>query len=295
MFKSGFVSVVGSPNAGKSTMINTIIGKKVSIVSEKAQTTRDLIKGVYTSEQMQIVFLDTPGFHKSYNKLNVYMNHQIDESLYEVDLILYIVDAEYGLGKKERENIKRLREIKKIDIIAIVNKLDLVSQPKVTRIVKELNEEGIFRDIIATSFKEEFNVDGVLQLIKPHLSETVKFYEDDQFYDYSDEFFISEIIREKVFKYTNDEIPHSVGVKVNDISTKEGILQIEADIYVERNSQKGIVVGRAGTMIKKIGQEARVELKREFKTPIYLDLQVKVLSKWGQKQEFLEMIGYEIN
>lgn len=294
MIKSGFVSVVGSPNAGKSTFINTVVGRKVSIVSDKVQTTRDMIRGVYNDEETQIVFLDTPGFHKPKNKLNVYMNRQIDESLVGVDAILYIVDAKYGIGKKEIENIEKIKQYSSVPKIAVINKIDKVSQEKVINIIEKLNSYRMFDDVLAMSLKEKFNQDAVIEAIKPKLTETVRFYEEDKFTDYSDEFFAQEIIREKVLFHTNEEVPHSVGVKVNRMEEEEGILVIEADIFVERNSQKGIIIGRAGSMLKKIGSEARVELKEEFKQGIYLDLHVKVLSKWGQEVQKVQEVGYEI-
>lgn len=295
MFKSGFVSVVGSPNAGKSTFLNTVIGRKVSIVTDKVQTTRDMIKGIYNDEDSQIVFLDTPGFHKPQNKLNVYMNQQIDMALMSIDVLVYMVDGRYGLGKKERANIKRLSEMNGIKMIAVVNKIDLIPQVKTERIIKDLEETNLFSDIIAASMTEKFNHLGIVECVKKYLKEDVKFYSESEFTDYTDEFFIEEIIREKILEKTNDEVPHSVGVKVTNMEEEENLLIIEADIYVERNSQKGIIIGRAGQMLKTIGTEARRELKREFNQPIYLDLHVKVLSKWGQKKESLTEVGYEID
>lgn len=295
MFKSGFVSVVGSPNAGKSTFLNTVIGRKVSIVTDKVQTTRDMIKGIYNDEDSQIVFLDTPGFHKPQNKLNVYMNQQIEMSFHSIDVLVYMVDAEYGIAKKEQVNIKRLQELKGIKMIAVVNKIDKVDQKKTARIINELEETGLFVEVLAASMKEKFNHTGIVEAVKRHLDENVRFYEEGEFTDYSDEFFIEEIIREKILFRTNDEVPHSIGVKVKSIEEEGEVLVIEADIYVERDSQKGIIIGRAGQMLKSIGIDARRELKREFKQPIYLDLHVKVLSRWGQKREALNEIGYELD
>ncbi len=294
MFKSGFIAVVGSPNAGKSTFINAVVGRKVSIVSDKVQTTRDMIRGVYNDQETQIVFLDTPGFHKPKNKLNVYMNHQIDEAMASVDAILYLVDAKYGVGSKEVENINKLKQYEATPKIAVVNKIDTISQEKAIKIVEDLKDYDMFEDILAMSAKEKFNVDGVVNILKEKLTETVKFYEDDQFTDYSDEFFIEEIIREKVLYFTKEEVPHSVGIKVKSIEEENKMLVIDADIYVERDSQKGIIIGRAGKMLREIGKAARLELKKEFDQAIYLDLHVKVLSKWGQKIDKMNEIGYEI-
>ncbi len=294
MFKSGFISVVGSPNAGKSTFINTVVGRKVSIVSNKVQTTRDMIRGVYNDEETQIVFLDTPGFHKPKNKLNVYMNHQIDEAMMGVDAILYLIDAKYGVGRKEIENIEKISKYKNVPKVVVINKIDKVSQEKVFKIIEDLKKYNMFDDILAMSLKEKFNHDSVISVLKEKLTEEVKFYEEDKFADYSDEFFAEEIIREKVLHLTKEEIPHSVGIKVKSMEEEQGILVIDADIYVERDSQKGIIIGKGGKMLRDIGQAARLELKKEFDQGIYLDLHVKVLSKWGQKVDKLQEVGYEI-
>ncbi len=294
MFKSGFVSVVGSPNAGKSTFINTVVGRKVSIVSNKVQTTRDMIRGVYNDEETQIVFLDTPGFHKPKNKLNVYMNHQIDEAMMGVDAILYLVDAKYGVGRKELENIEKISQYKNVPKVAVINKIDKVSQEKVFKIIEDLKRYNMFDDILAMSLKEKFNHEGVISVLKEKLTEEVKFYEEDKFADYSDEFFVEEIIREKVLHLTKEEIPHSVGIRVKSMEEEQNILVIDADIFVERDSQKGIIIGRGGQMLREIGKAARLELKKEFDQGIYLDLHVKVLSKWGQKVDKLQEVGYEI-
>ncbi len=294
MFKSGFVSIVGSPNAGKSTFINTVIGRKVSIISSKVQTTRDLIRGIYNDEDSQIVFLDTPGFHNPKNQLNVYMNQQIDMSFSHVDLVVFMLDAKYGVGKKERQNLEKLRSLGSTKIICVINKIELVDQDKLQSIVQELSDTELFEEIIPISLNEKFNYQAVLTSVKRYLTEDVKFYEDDQFTDYTDEFFAEEIIREKILHKTNQEVPHSIGIKVKEMEEEDGVLVISADVYVERDSQKGIIIGRGGSMLKEIGTAARKELKREFKQPIYLDLHVKVLSKWGQKRDSLMDVGYEI-
>ncbi|MGL5021030.1 MAG: GTPase Era, partial [Mycoplasmatales bacterium] len=189
MFKSGYVAVVGSPNAGKSTFLNTVIGRKVSIVSDKVQTTRDMIKGIYNDQECQIVFLDTPGFHTPKNKLNVYMNRQIDLSFHGVDLIVYMIDIEYGIAKKEIENIAKLKTMPNIKKIAVINKIDLVDQNIVVNCIEKLQKEDIFEEILAISLKEKFNHMSVIETIKPYLKEEVKFYDEvKQFSDYSDEF-----------------------------------------------------------------------------------------------------------
>nr|MBL0701780.1 GTPase Era [Mycoplasmatales bacterium] len=191
--------------------------------------------------------------------------------------------------------LEKLREFKNIKKIAVINKIDMVEQEKVNNVIARLEQEDMFESILAISLKEEFNHLSVVKEIKKHLKSDVKFYEDSkQFSDYSDDFFISELIREKILINTHEEIPHSVGVKVKRFEKEDNLLVIEADIFVERDSQKGIIIGRAGSMLKKIGKSARLELKGEYEMPIFLDLHVKVLSKWGQREEKLSEIGYEL-
>ena len=292
MFKSGFVAIVGSPNAGKSSLINKIFNQKISIVSDKVQTTRDMIKGIYNDENSQIVFLDTPGFHHPQNKLQVYMNHQIEMALTQLDLLIYVVDAEYGMAKKEINNLKNIENKTCCKRIALVNKLDLISQEKALKIITQLDETGLFDAVSATSIRHGFNRESFIKEVKSYLSDDYRYYEDEQMTDYSDEFYIEEIIREKINNRTFEEIPHSVAVKVKEMQIENNILHILVDVYVERDSQKGIIIGRGGQSLKEIGKKSRVELKKYFATAIYLDIHVKVLSKWAQQERSLDNLGY---
>ncbi len=296
MYKSGFVAIVGSPNAGKSSIINALLDQKIAIVSDKVQTTRDMIRGIYTDKvaQTQIVFVDTPGFHKPQNKLQNYMNAQIDGALNDIEAVVYVLDGEIGIRKKEKEIIERLSHIK-LPKIAIVNKIDLIGQEKTQKIVDQLSEYNIFNHTLAISVKEEFNVKSVIDLLTPHLVEGVQYYEDDQVSDFSEAFIISEIIREKVLKYTMDEVPHSIGVKIDQLEEDDEIINIAATIYVERNSQKGIVIGNQGKMLQKIGKDARLELAKRYDKRIYLENHVKVLKNWGRKIDLLKEVGYDFD
>lgn len=291
MFKSGFVSIVGNPNAGKSTLLNNIVNQKVSIVSDKVQTTRDMIKGIYNEENLQIVFLDTPGFHKPKNKLQKYMNEQIDDSLYDIELIIYVVDASFGVGRKEREILDRLKEIN-VPKIAFVNKIDIITQDKAIRIISELSEYEMFDEILAGSSLKSYNVDGLLHVIKRYLPEGVRYYEDEQKTDMPLEFQMAEIIREKVLYVTFEEIPHSIGVKIMEIEKEDEGLYIRAVIYVQRESQKGIIIGKKAAMIKKIGVQARKELQYILDEKVYLDLTVQVMKNWQQNDNNLNELGY---
>ncbi|WOO89094.1 GTPase Era [Mollicutes bacterium LVI A0078] len=295
MYKSGFVSIVGSPNAGKSTMLNALLGKKVSIVSDKVQTTRDMIKGVYHEEELQIVFLDTPGFHKPQNKLQNYMNFQIDEALYDIEAIVYVIDGEFGLGKKEQANIERLKNIKNVPKIAVVNKIDIIEQEKAMRIVNELLELEIFEEVIATSMKEKFNTQAVIEALRPHIPEGVQYYEKGQVSDSPEAFIISEIVREKVLRRTFEEVPHSIGIKVDELEHTKHEVYIEVTIYVERDSQKGIIIGKKAEKLKRIGIEARRDLQEQYGKNVYLKTHVKVLKNWRRKLDLLKEVGYEID
>ncbi len=294
MYKSGFVSIVGSPNAGKSTMLNQLLGKKVSIVSDKVQTTRDMIKGVYHEEDLQIVFLDTPGFHKPHNKLQNYMNFQIDEALYDIEAIVYVIDGEYGLGKKEEANIERLKKIN-VPKIAVVNKIDIIDQEKAVRIINELLEMDMFVDVIAASMLEGFNTKAIIETLRPHIPEGVQYYEKGQISDSPEAFIISEIVREKVLRRTFEEVPHSIGIKVDELEHTKYEVYIEVTIYVERDSQKGIIIGKKAEKLKRIGIEARRDLEKQYGKNVYLKTHVKVLKNWRRKLDLLKEVGYEID
>lgn len=294
MYKSGFVSIVGSPNAGKSTMLNNLLGKKVSIVSDKVQTTRDMIKGIYHEEDLQIVFLDTPGFHKPQNKLQNYMNFQIDEALYDIEAIVYVLDGQFGIGRKERENIERLAKIN-LPKIVVINKIDLLEQEKVTRLIDELTQLDIFADIVATSMLEGFNVKAIIECLRPYIPEGVKYYDSDQISDSPEAFIVSEIVREKVLRKTFEEVPHSIGIKVDELTHTKYEVYIEVTIYVERDSQKGIIIGKKAEKLKRIGIDARKELEKQYEKSVFLKTHVKVLKNWRQKIDLLREVGYELD
>lgn len=294
MYKSGFVSIVGSPNAGKSTMLNNLLGKKVSIVSDKVQTTRDMIKGIYHEEDLQIVFLDTPGFHKPQNKLQNYMNFQIDEALYDIEAIVYVIDGQFGIGKKELENIERLGNIN-IPKIAVVNKIDLLEQNKVVKIIEQLKQYDIFEEIIATSMLEGFNTKAVIECLRPFIPEGVMYYENGQISDSPEAFIVSEIVREKVLRKTFEEVPHSIGIRVDELVHEKYEIYIEVTIFVERESQKGIIIGKKAEKLKRIGIDARKDLEVQYGKPVYLKTHVKVLKNWRQKMDLLKEVGYDLD
>lgn len=292
MTKVGIVSLVGSPNAGKSSLLNKIFSRKISIVSDKVQTTRNIIRGIYNDDQHQIIFVDTPGFHKPRNKLQAYMNNQIDEALMQTDVVIYVVDAKYGFGQKEVNNIQRLKEIN-APIICLINKVDLITHEQTINLINQAQQMNLFSDIFAISIKNGFNVEHFINDISTYLSEGYPYYDDDQIVDYTTEFYIEELVREKINKYCYAEIPHDVAIKVVNIEDESSLINIYVDIYVRRNSQKSIIIGNNGQNIKKIGKETRLELKQFFQKAVYLDLHVKVKNNWDNNDGLLAEFGYE--
>lgn len=291
MFKSGFVAIVGNPNAGKSSLINKIFSRKISIVSDKVQTTRNMIRGVYTDDDSQIIFLDTPGFHKPHNKLQVFMNDQIEHALSAVDVVIYVVDAKYGFGKKEQVIINKIRDLN-VNTICLINKIDLLKQEQVVELVHQAQQLDLFQEIFAISLKDTFNVELFLNDLKVLLPEGIALYPEDQLVDYTQEFYIEEIVREKINQVCFDEIPHSVAIKTKAIEEDKNGLSIFVDVYVHRDSQKGIIIGRGGQNLKTIGKRARLELKEFFNQPIYLDIHVKVKPNWVDNNSLLMDWGY---
>lgn len=291
MFKSGFVAIVGNPNAGKSSLINKIFSRKISIVSDKVQTTRNMIRGVYTDDDSQIIFLDTPGFHKPHNKLQVYMNDQIEHALSGVDVVIYVVDAKYGFGKKEQVIINKIKDLN-VNTICLINKIDLLKQEQVVELVNQAQQLDLFQEIFAISLKDTFNVELFLNDLKALLPEGIALYPEDHLVDYTKEFYIEEIVREKINQVCFDEIPHSVAIKTKAIEEDENGLSIFVDVYVHRDSQKGIIIGRGGQNLKTIGKRARLELKEFFNQPIYLDIHVKVKPNWVDNNSLLMDWGY---
>lgn len=291
MFKSGFVAIVGNPNAGKSSLINKIFSRKISIVSDKVQTTRNMIRGVYTDDDSQIIFLDTPGFHKPHNKLQVYMNDQIEHALSGVDVVIYVVDAKYGFGKKEQVIINKIKDLN-VNTICLINKIDLLKQEQVVELVNQAQQLDLFQEIFAISLKDTFNVELFLNDLKVLLPEGIALYPEDHLVDYTKEFYIEEIVREKINQVCFDEIPHSVAIKTKAIEEDENGLSIFVDVYVHRDSQKGIIIGRGGQNLKTIGKRARLELKEFFNQPIYLDIHVKVKPNWVDNNSLLMDWGY---
>ena len=290
---SGFVSLVGKPNVGKSTLLNSILGEKVAIVSHKPQTTRNRILGVYTSSKGQIVFLDTPGIHQPLHKLNEYMVDVALGSLKEVDVIVLITDGTRGITQEDRLALERVFSLgRDKPVVGVVNKTDLLKPEEKERRIQELQTQRPFTRVLALSALTGEGVDTLIDTLLSLLPIGPYFYPPDMITDQPEEFWIAEIIREKIYLFTHQEIPYSTAVVVEEIKEKKNILVVEAIIYVERTSQKGIIIGQKGQMLKKIGEAAREELERFLGIKVYLNLWVKVKEKWRKKEGALRELGY---
>ena len=291
-FKSGFVSIVGRPNVGKSTLLNQILKTKLAIMSDVAQTTRNTIQGIYTDNEAQIIFMDTPGIHKPQDGLGNFMNTTALNSIYGVDMVLFIAPANETIGRGDRFIIERLKEADG-PVFLLLNKCDLVSKEEVVKKLTEWKELFDFKEIIPISALEDQNVDTLISTIKNYLNEGMMYYPKDQMTDHPERFVMAEFIREKILYFTREEVPHSVAIVVERMSEQEdGSVEVIATIVVDRKSQKGILIGKQGSMIKKIRQNAQREMKRFLQTPVHLELFVKVENNWRNKQKYLKEFGY---
>ena len=291
-FKSGFVAVVGRPNVGKSTLINALIDDKIVIVSDKAQTTRNRIVCVYTDEKKQIVFMDTPGIHKPKHKLGEFMVDQAVDSLREVEAVLFVVAANEKRGPGDNFVIEQLRKVN-VPVFLIVNKIDTMEKQDLLEAIVSYENSYPFEAVVPISAKEKDNIEEVVNLLEKHLPEGPKYFPDDMITDQPERLIISDIVREKILLQTHDEIPHAIAVDVDEMKTRDdGTTYVRATIYVERDSQKGIIIGKQGAMLKTIGLQARGDVERLLATKVFLDLWVKVKKDWRNKTGMLSELGY---
>ena len=291
-FKSGFVAVVGRPNVGKSTLINALIDDKIVIVSDKAQTTRNRIVCVYTDEKKQIVFMDTPGIHKPKHKLGEFMVDQAVDSLREVEAVLFVVAANEKRGPGDNFVIEQLRKVN-VPVFLIVNKIDTMEKQDLLEAIVSYENSYPFEAVVPISAKERENIEEVVNLLEKHLPEGPKYFPDDMITDQPERLIISDIVREKILLQTHDEIPHAIAVDVDEMKTRDdGTTYVRATIYVERDSQKGIIIGKQGAMLKTIGRQARGDVERLLATKVFLDLWVKVKKDWRNKSGMLSELGY---
>lgn len=292
-FKSGFVSIIGRPNVGKSTLLNHVMGQKIAIMSDKAQTTRNKIQGIYTTETEQIVFIDTPGIHKPHNALGDYMVESAYSTLREVDTVLFMVPADEPRGKGDNMIIERLKQAN-VPVILVVNKIDKVHPDRLLAQIDDFRTQMEFKEIIPISALEGNNTDRLLDILKNNLEEGFKYFPDDMITDHPERFLVGEMIREKVLILTREEIPHSIAVTVDSMKRDEVThkVHIMATIYVERKSQKGIILGKGGDMIRKVGKMARRDIELMLGDKVYLETWVKIKSNWRDKRVDIHAMGY---
>lgn len=290
--KSGFVSIIGRPNVGKSTFMNRVIGHKIAIMSDKAQTTRNKIQGVMTREDAQIIFLDTPGIHKPKHKLGDYMMRVAKNTLSEIDVIMFMVNVNEDIGRGDEYIMEMLKNVK-TPVFLVLNKIDLVHPDALMPKIEKYKTYMDFTEIVPISALEGLNVDHFIDVLKDYLPEGPKYYPDDQISDHPEQFVVGEIIREKILHLTSEEIPHAIGVNVDRmIKESEERVRIEATIFVERDSQKGIVIGKGGKKLKEVGKRARRDIEMLLGSKVYLELWVKVQKDWRNKVNFIRQMGY---
>ncbi|HHV45666.1 MAG TPA: GTPase Era [Tissierellia bacterium] len=293
MYKSGFVTVIGRPNVGKSTLLNQIVGEKISIISDKPQTTRNKIQLIYTEQDCQIVFLDTPGIQMPKNKLGEYMLRVSKETLEEVDIITFMVDESMDTGRLDKYIIDELRGIK-TPIILLINKIDKIKKEEVSLLIQKYNNMNMFEDTIPISAINGENISSYISALKKLLPEGPRYFPEDMITDQPERFIISEIIREKALENLNEEVPHGIFVDIEKISKREDkdLIDVNAVIYCERESHKGIIIGKNGRMLKTIGSSARIDIEKLLGSQINLILWVKVEKNWREKESKVRYFGY---
>ena len=289
--KVGFVSIVGRPNAGKSTLINSIIGSKVAIVSDKAHTTRNNIQGIYNDDDSQIIFIDTPGIHKPMHKLGKYMNSQSYYSIEDTNVILFMVDATEKIGKGDKFILEKLKEADS-NVFLVLNKVDRIKKENLFPMIEEYNKLFDFKEIIPISALKKDNIDDLIKTIKKYLDEGERYYSEDYYTDKSINFMVSEIVREKVLNLTHEEVPHAVTCVLEKYEEEKNSIHINVLIIVEREGIKRILVGHSGSMIKEIGIEARKDIEELVGKKVYLELFVKTVNNWREKDKYLTEFGF---
>lgn len=296
MYKSGFVTVIGRPNVGKSTLLNQIIGEKISIISDKPQTTRNKIQLVYTEENVQIVFLDTPGIQTPKNVLGEYMLKVSKSTLNEVDVITFMVDNSMAIGKQDKGIIEQLIEVE-TPIILLINKIDQLTKEEIDYLINKYKSMNMFEYIIPISAIQNKNIDLYINALKKMLPEGPQYYPDDMITDQPERMIISEIVREKALNNLEEEIPHGIYVEVQEIKARENknLLDVYVNLYCEKESHKGMIIGRNGRMLKKIGTEARNDIEKLMDTKVNLKIWVKVEKNWRDKVDKVKYFGYKLS
>ena len=294
MFKSGFVTIIGRPNVGKSTLMNKMIGEKISIMSDKPQTTRNKIQTVYTDEEAQIIFLDTPGIHKPKNHLGEFMNNEVEEACDEMDLVIMITDECSKIGPGDEFILDKVRSMNSRKIL-VINKIDKHSQESMVEISKQFDEYGIFDEILLISALNDVGVQGLIKKIKEYLKEGPMYFPEDYLTDRPERFVVAEIIREKALMYLQDEVPHGIAVEIEKMKERQNknLMDIRATIICEKKSHKSIVIGENGRKIKGIGKSARKDIEELLGCQVFLELWVKVSPDWRDNNNLLKSLGYD--
>ncbi|PWV95416.1 GTP-binding protein Era [Paenibacillus cellulosilyticus] len=293
-FHSGFVAIVGRPNVGKSTLMNHIIGQKIAIMSDKPQTTRNKIHGVYTKDDKQIVFLDTPGIHKPTSKLGNFMVKSAVSALEEVEAALFLIDVSEGLGGGDRFIIEQLKKVKNTPVFLVMNKIDKVDPETLLKTIVQYKDLYEFAEIVPISALQGNNVETLLDQIGKYLPEGPQYYPSDQITDHPEQFVVAELIREKILHLTREEVPHSIAVQIEDMRVQEnGVVYIGAVIFVERDSQKGIIIGKQGSLLKEVGKKARRDIETLLGSRTFLELWVKVKKDWRNQDRVLKDLGFQ--
>lgn len=290
--KSGFVAIVGRPNVGKSTLLNRIVGQKIAIMSDKAQTTRNKIQGVYTTPEAQLIFIDTPGIHKPQHRLGDFMVEAAYSALREVDAVLFMISADQKRGRGDDFIIERLKNVSS-PVFLVINKIDKVHSDDLLGIIEDYSQQMPFTEVVPISATEGNNFETLMDTLMLHMPDGPQYFPEDQITDHPEYFIVSELVREKVLLLTRDEVPHSVAVVVDSMKRNENDkVGIQATIIVERDSQKGIIIGKGGKMLKQIGTKARRDIEQLLGDKVFLELWVKVQKDWRDKQHYLQDYGY---
>lgn len=289
--KSGFVSLIGRPNVGKSTLLNTIINQKIAITSNKPQTTRNIIQGIYNEPGYQIIFVDTPGIHKPLNKLGKVLNKEAQSMAKDVDVILLVVDAADGIGTGDKKIIESLNGTKS-PVILVLNKIDKMNRETILKAINDYKDLYPFSEIVPISASKKDNIIPLLDCVKKNLTDNMRYFDDDDITSSSVSFLASEFVREKIFRMTEEEIPHSITCITSKFEEKKDIINITVDIIVDRDSIKKIVIGKQGALLKSVGIEARKDIEELLGKKVYLELYVKTIKNWRDKERYLNELGF---
>ena len=290
--KSGFVSIVGRPNTGKSTLINAIVDEHIAITSPVAGTTRNTIQGVYHGDDFQIVFVDTPGIARPMDKLGKKLNKESYESLIDIDVILFVVDAAAGLGKGDKQVLETLKK-EVTPVILVLNKIDRLTKDGIIKAINTYKDLYDFSDIIPISALKNDNIDRLIDVTKTYLRDDIKYYEDGVITNTDPRFMIQELVREKILNMTNEEVPHNITCLLTSFNMKSNICEIMVDIIVSRDNLKKIIIGKQGSMLKNIGTEARKDIEQLLGKPVYLELFVRTVKNWRNKEQYLNELGFD--